>query len=225
MTLRLRGKAISECDGDCVSIQTQYTPEYRPLSTRAFLDELELHLFKLTRLYSEWYVANLQNNIANIRNEFYAEDLGIAEGFRYYKNASTLVKYITILKQILVHYYRVIYCENSHFTRTGEIKHCQRTSSSVSLWKSCNNGEIRGKTVCRITSGDVPLIIQGIGNKPMNLARLPQNVVSKAGNTEMRNGGITEKSWRSHIQLIRSQIQAVEEIIDALDGEDVRLQY
>jgi superfamily II DNA helicase RecQ len=54
---------------------------------------------------------------ANILNEFYAGASGKADGFRYFKNASTLVTYFTTMKQLLVYYYRVIYCEDGHFTR------------------------------------------------------------------------------------------------------------
>jgi hypothetical protein len=55
---------------------------------------------------------------ANILNEFYAGASGRADGFRYYKNPSTLVKYFTTFKQLLVYYYRVVYCEDGHFTWT-----------------------------------------------------------------------------------------------------------
>jgi hypothetical protein len=54
---------------------------------------------------------------ANILNEFYAGASGKADGFRYFKNASTLVKYFTATKQLLAYYYRVAYCEGGHFTR------------------------------------------------------------------------------------------------------------
>jgi hypothetical protein len=54
---------------------------------------------------------------ANILNEFYAGASGKADGFRCFKNASTLVNYFTTMKQLLVYYYRVVYCENGHFTR------------------------------------------------------------------------------------------------------------
>lgn len=54
---------------------------------------------------------------ANILNEFYAGASGKADGFRYFKNASTLVTYFTTMKQLLVYYYRVVYHEDGHFTR------------------------------------------------------------------------------------------------------------
>jgi hypothetical protein len=54
---------------------------------------------------------------ANILNEFYAGASGKADGFRYFKNASTLVTYFTTMKQLLVYYYRVVYSEDGHFTR------------------------------------------------------------------------------------------------------------
>ena len=53
---------------------------------------------------------------ANILNEFYAGASGKADGFRYFKNASTLVTYFTTKKQLLVYYYRVVYCKGGHFT-------------------------------------------------------------------------------------------------------------
>lgn len=54
---------------------------------------------------------------ANILNEFYTGASGKADGFRYFKNASTLVTYFTTMKQLLVYYYRVVYCDDGHFTR------------------------------------------------------------------------------------------------------------
>ncbi|KAH7346697.1 hypothetical protein BKA65DRAFT_526245 [Rhexocercosporidium sp. MPI-PUGE-AT-0058] len=54
---------------------------------------------------------------ANILNEFYAGASGKADGFRYFKNASTLVTYFTTMKQLLVYYCRVVYCESGYFTR------------------------------------------------------------------------------------------------------------
>ncbi|KAE8445096.1 hypothetical protein EG329_013811 [Mollisiaceae sp. DMI_Dod_QoI] len=54
---------------------------------------------------------------ANILNEFYAGASGKANGFRYFKNASTLVTYFTTIKQLLVYYYRVVHCDSGHFTR------------------------------------------------------------------------------------------------------------
>lgn len=54
---------------------------------------------------------------ANILNEFYAGASGRSDGFRYYKKPSTLVKYFTTMKQLLVYYYRVVYHEDGHFTR------------------------------------------------------------------------------------------------------------
>lgn len=55
---------------------------------------------------------------ANILNEFYAGASGTADGFRYFKNASSLVTYFTTMKRLLVYYYRIVYCEGGHFTRT-----------------------------------------------------------------------------------------------------------
>ncbi|KAE8448571.1 hypothetical protein EG329_008996 [Mollisiaceae sp. DMI_Dod_QoI] len=54
---------------------------------------------------------------ANILNEFYAGASGKADGFRYFKNASTLVIYFTTIKQLLVYYYCVVHCDSGHFTR------------------------------------------------------------------------------------------------------------
>lgn len=55
---------------------------------------------------------------ANILNEFYSGASGKADGFRYHKNASTLVKYFLIGKQLLAYYYRVVYSEDGFFTAT-----------------------------------------------------------------------------------------------------------
>ena len=55
---------------------------------------------------------------ANILNEFYAGSSGRSDGFRYYKNPSTLVKYFTTFKQLLMYYFRVVYSEDGHFTTT-----------------------------------------------------------------------------------------------------------
>jgi hypothetical protein len=54
---------------------------------------------------------------ANILNEFYAKASGKADGFWYFKNVLTLVTYFTTIKQLLVYYYRIVYCEGSHFTQ------------------------------------------------------------------------------------------------------------
>jgi hypothetical protein len=54
---------------------------------------------------------------ANILNEFYIRASGKVDGFRYFKNASTLVTYFTTMKQLLVYYYRVVYNKDGHFTR------------------------------------------------------------------------------------------------------------
>ncbi|KAF8853058.1 hypothetical protein BDZ45DRAFT_749007 [Acephala macrosclerotiorum] len=54
---------------------------------------------------------------ANILNEFYVEASSKANGFRYFKNASTLITYFTTIKQLLVYYYRVVHRESGHFTR------------------------------------------------------------------------------------------------------------
>ena len=54
---------------------------------------------------------------ANILSEFYARALGKADGFRYYKNASTLMKYFTTFKQLLVYYYYIVYNKDRHFTQ------------------------------------------------------------------------------------------------------------
>jgi hypothetical protein len=56
---------------------------------------------------------------ANILNEFYVGASGQAAGFRYYKNASTLVKYFTVGKQLLVYYYRVVHQSDGYFSRTS----------------------------------------------------------------------------------------------------------
>jgi len=55
---------------------------------------------------------------ANILDEFYTGASGRADGFREFKNPPTLTKYFTAMKQLLVYYYRVVYNEDGHFTRT-----------------------------------------------------------------------------------------------------------
>jgi hypothetical protein len=70
------------------------------------------------RLYSDTSLdRKMTQQRANILNEFYAGASGKADGFRYFKNASTLVTYFTTMKQLLVYYYRVVHCEGGHFTR------------------------------------------------------------------------------------------------------------
>jgi hypothetical protein len=54
---------------------------------------------------------------ANILNEFYAGALDKADGFRYFKNMSTLVTYFTTIKQLLIYHYRVVHYKGGHFTR------------------------------------------------------------------------------------------------------------
>ncbi len=55
---------------------------------------------------------------ANILNEFYAGASGRSDGFRYFKNESTLVKYFATMKQLLTYCYRVVFSETGHFTRS-----------------------------------------------------------------------------------------------------------
>lgn len=45
---------------------------------------------------------------------------GGAYSFRSFKNESSLVSYFRRMKQVLAYYYRVIFCEDGHFTRDGE---------------------------------------------------------------------------------------------------------
>ena len=54
---------------------------------------------------------------ANILNEFYTRASGKSDSFRYYKNASTLANYLRTWKQLLTYYYRVVYSEDSHFSK------------------------------------------------------------------------------------------------------------
>lgn len=56
---------------------------------------------------------------ANILNKFYDGGVGRGKGFRYYKNQSTLAKYFTTFKRLLAYYYRVVHCDEEHFTRTS----------------------------------------------------------------------------------------------------------
>ncbi|KFY17402.1 hypothetical protein V492_00706, partial [Pseudogymnoascus sp. VKM F-4246] len=42
---------------------------------------------------------------------------GKADRFQHFKNPSTLVKYFTTIKQLLVYYYRVVHYEGGHFTQ------------------------------------------------------------------------------------------------------------
>ncbi|PVH68140.1 hypothetical protein DL98DRAFT_441889, partial [Cadophora sp. DSE1049] len=70
------------------------------------------------RLYSDILLdRKIIQQRANILNKFYTKASGKADGFRYFKNASTLVAYFTIIKQLLVYYYRVMHCESGYFTR------------------------------------------------------------------------------------------------------------
>lgn len=55
---------------------------------------------------------------ANILNQFYAGASGRADGFRYYKNVSTLQKYFATFKRLLAYYFRVVHSADEHFTRT-----------------------------------------------------------------------------------------------------------
>jgi hypothetical protein len=71
------------------------------------------------RLYSDTSPdRKMTQQRANILNEFYAGASGKADGFRYFKNTLTFVIYFTTIKQLLVYYYRVVYCNDGHFTRT-----------------------------------------------------------------------------------------------------------
>ena len=55
---------------------------------------------------------------ANILNEFYSGASGKADAFRSFKNPSTLVKYFSIFKKLLMYYFRVVGSVDGHFTRT-----------------------------------------------------------------------------------------------------------
>lgn len=54
---------------------------------------------------------------ANILNEFYSGASGRSDGFRYFKNPSTLRSYFAKAKQLLVYFYNVVFLEDGHFTR------------------------------------------------------------------------------------------------------------
>ncbi|KJK86579.1 hypothetical protein H633G_09581, partial [Metarhizium anisopliae BRIP 53284] len=41
--------------------------------------------------------------------------------FRRFKNPSSLAEYFRTMKQVLVYYYRVVYCEDGHFSRPQEV--------------------------------------------------------------------------------------------------------
>jgi len=56
---------------------------------------------------------------ANILNEFYAGASGKSDGFRYYKDASSLADYLRTWKQLLTYFYQVVYSKSGHFTRTS----------------------------------------------------------------------------------------------------------
>ena len=54
---------------------------------------------------------------ANILNEFYARASSIADRFRYFKNALSLIIYFTTIKRLLVYYYYIVYYKSGYFTR------------------------------------------------------------------------------------------------------------
>jgi hypothetical protein len=56
---------------------------------------------------------------ANILNKFYAGASDRSDGFRYYKNASTLAIYLRTWKQLLTYYYQVVHSKNGYFIRTS----------------------------------------------------------------------------------------------------------
>jgi hypothetical protein len=71
------------------------------------------------RLYSDTSPdRKITQQRANILNKFYTRASGTVDGFRYFKNALSLVTYFTTIKRLLVYYYRVVYCEGGYFTRT-----------------------------------------------------------------------------------------------------------
>ncbi|KAM7210245.1 hypothetical protein V8F06_014373 [Rhypophila decipiens] len=55
---------------------------------------------------------------ANILNEFYSGASGKADAFRSFKNPSTLMKYFSTFKKLLMYYFRVVGSADGHFTRT-----------------------------------------------------------------------------------------------------------
>ncbi|PNP44462.1 hypothetical protein TGAMA5MH_03808 [Trichoderma gamsii] len=57
---------------------------------------------------------------ARILNEFYSGATGKAQGFRSFKNASTLASYFRKMKELLAYHYRVAYQADGHFTRESD---------------------------------------------------------------------------------------------------------
>ena len=55
---------------------------------------------------------------AHILNEFYSGASGKADAYRSFKNPSTLVKYFSTFKKLLMYYFRVVGSLNGHFTRS-----------------------------------------------------------------------------------------------------------
>jgi superfamily II DNA or RNA helicase len=58
--------------------------------------------------------------LSEFRDGGSSSGLGPAYSFRSFKNESSLVSYFRRMKQLLAYYYRVIFCEDGHFTRDGE---------------------------------------------------------------------------------------------------------
>ena len=51
---------------------------------------------------------------ANSLNKFHAGASGRSNGFRHFKNASTLVKYFGTIKQLLAYCYRVVFSQTGN---------------------------------------------------------------------------------------------------------------
>ncbi|RKK48645.1 hypothetical protein BFJ69_g18122, partial [Fusarium oxysporum] len=58
--------------------------------------------------------------LSNFRSDDSHMSSAKASKFRSFKNESSLTSYFRITKQLLAYYYRVVYCEDGHFTRGGE---------------------------------------------------------------------------------------------------------
>ncbi|RKK19065.1 hypothetical protein BFJ65_g571 [Fusarium oxysporum f. sp. cepae] len=58
--------------------------------------------------------------LSNFRSDDSHMSSAKASKFRSFKNESSLTSYFRIIKQLLVYYYRVVYRDDSYFTREGE---------------------------------------------------------------------------------------------------------
>ncbi|KAH7248458.1 hypothetical protein B0J15DRAFT_514469 [Fusarium solani] len=107
---------------------------------------------------------------------------GKPDGFRSFKNESSLTSYFRRMKQLLVYYYRVVFCEDGHFTRENKDQRAMegiidalREQDERAKEKSADeedNDERDAELKHAIRNFYISLICQTVGSRPFRSAVL-----------------------------------------------------